>query len=70
MSVFTRLSRVGLEIFPIAIEDEIKQFSVSRLDFLSPHFGGNAVQSHPLLSEKNLQKHGFDNFMYAKLVSV
>jgi hypothetical protein len=70
VSVFTRLSRVGLEIFPITIEDEIKQFSVSRLDFLSPHFGGNAVQTHPPISEEKLQKHGFDNFMYAQLVSV
>ena len=69
VSVFTRLSRVGLEIFPVTIEDKIKELSVSRMWFLAPHFGGSAVQTHPRIGKKKLQQHGFDNFMYATLVS-
>jgi len=69
VSVFTRLSRVGLEIFPITIEDKVKVLSVSRQGFLSKHFGGSSVSTHPKISKKNLRKHGFDNFMYIPLVS-
>lgn len=68
VSVFTRLSRIGLEIFPITIEDEIKWFSVGRI-FLSQHFGGTSRGTFPTIKEERVQKHGFDNLMYASLVS-
>jgi len=69
-SVFTRLSRVGLEIFPITIEDEVKEFLVSRTSFLSPYFGGSSVSTLPTISSDNVAKRGYDNFMYISLVSV
>ncbi|KAF9646510.1 hypothetical protein BDM02DRAFT_3099721, partial [Thelephora ganbajun] len=52
--------------FPITIEDEIKELSVSRL-FLSKYFGGSAVATFPKLLEDNIQRHGFDNFMCINL---
>lgn len=67
VSVFTRLSKIGLEIFPITIEDEIKKFLVRR-SFLSAHFGGSRVDIRPTISQDNRRKHGFDNFMYIGLV--
>jgi len=68
VTVFTRLSKIGLEIFPITIEDEVKEFSVSRA-LLSTHFGGSAVATFPDISQGMLQKHGFDKWMCINLVS-
>jgi len=47
----------------------MKKLSVPRQGFLSKHFGGSWMKTHPEISEANLQKHGFDNFMYLQLVS-
>ena len=69
VSVFTRLSKIGLEIFPITIENKIKELSVSRQGFLSKEFGGNSVETHPEISKEKFQKCGFGNFMYITLVS-
>lgn len=69
VSVYTRLSRVGLELFPISIEDEIKEVSVSRI-LLSMKFGGSAVETFPGIKEQRLRKHGFDRFMCINLVSL
>ena len=69
VSVFTRLSRVGLEIFPTTIEDEIKELSVSRPKILSKYFGGSPVGTHPQVKEEKFKQHGFGNFMYIKMVS-
>ena len=68
ISVFTRLAKIGLEVFPIAVADEIKGFTVGRL-LLSQHFGGASRGPFPHVKEERVQKHGFDNFMYANLVS-
>ncbi|KAF9779240.1 hypothetical protein BJ322DRAFT_1113588 [Thelephora terrestris] len=67
VSVFTRLSKVGLEIFPVTIEGQIQELSVSRR-FLSLHFGGSPVGSYPTIGKKKLESHGFDNFMYVSLL--
>jgi hypothetical protein len=69
VSVFTRLSRIGLEIFPITIEDEIRDFSISRV-LISQHFGGTARGTFPAIKKERVQQHGFDNFMCANLVSI
>lgn len=69
VSVFTRLSRIGLEIFPITLEDKIKGFLVGRF-FLSRNFGGNPAEVFPAIEKERLQDHGFDNFMYCTLVSM
>ena len=68
VSVYTRLSKIGLDIFPITIEDGVKDFSVSRL-FLSKHFGGSAVDAFPRIKAKRFKEHGFGKFMYIPLVS-
>ena len=68
VSVFTRLSRIGLEIFPITVEDEVKGFSVARA-LLSAHFGGSSRGAFPNIKKEKVKKHGFDNLMYANLVS-
>ena len=68
VSVFTRLSKIGLEIFSITIEDEIKELSVSR-QLLSKHFGGGRVATFPEIRQDKLQKHGFDKWMCMNLVS-
>lgn len=68
VSVYTRLSKIGLDIFPIPIEDKIKEFSIGRL-FLSKHFGGSSVDAFPRIKQKRLKEHGFDKFMYLPLVS-
>jgi len=68
VSVFTRLSKVGLGIFPITIEEEIKELAVARL-LISKTFGGNTVQAFPDIGEESLEGHGFDNFMCISLVS-
>jgi len=70
VTVFTRLSKIGLEIFPITIEDEIKEFSVSRVKFLSTYFGGSSVDTFPSIKQDRVQKHGFDKFMCINLVSM
>ena len=70
VSVFTRLSRVGLAIFPITIENKIKDLSVSRMWYLSGHFGGGPVGTFPIIGKEKLEKHGFDHFMYLPLVSM
>jgi len=62
--------KVGLEIFPVTIEDEVKEFSVPRQGFLSQYFGGNAMSTRPSISPKMLARRGYDNFMYIKLVSM
>ena len=54
VSIFTRLSRIGLELFPITIEDEIKEFSVRR-PFLSHHFGGSAVGTFPVIKKDRVR---------------
>ena len=69
ISVFTRLSKIGLEVFPVTIEAKVKELSVSRPGVLSKNFGGSPMGVHPKISPKNLQNHGFDNFMYVTLVS-
>ena len=68
VSVFTRLSKIGLDIFPITVEDEIKEFSVSRA-FLSTKFGGGRVDTYPTIEAEKFRSHGFGNFMYVNLVS-
>ena len=68
VSVFTRLSKIGLEIFPITIEDELKELAVARI-LISKTFGGSAVDVFPDISEKRLEEHGFGNFMCITLVS-
>ena len=60
VSVFTRLSKIGLEIFPITIEDELKELAVARI-LISKTFGGSAVDVFPDISEKRLEEHGFGN---------
>lgn len=69
ISVYTRLSKIGLDVFPITIEDKIKEFSTSRR-FLSKHFGGSAVRAFPNIDQEKSAKHGFDKFMYIPLVSI
>lgn len=69
VSVFTRLSKIGLEIFPITVADEIKNFIVGRI-LLSQHFGGTSRGPFPRVMEERVRGHGFDNFMYANLVSI
>ena len=68
VSVYTRLSKIGLETFPITIEEEIKDFAVGRI-FLSQHFGGSPVGTFPTTKEERILQHGFDNLMYANTVS-
>jgi len=68
VSVYTRLSKIGLDIFPITIEDKIKEFSIGRV-FLSQLFGGSPVDVFPKVKPKKFKKHGFDNFIYIPLVS-
>jgi len=69
VTVFTRLSKIGLEIFPITIEDEIKEFSITR-GLLSKHFGGGRVATFPEIRQwDESQEHGFDKWMCINLVS-
>ena len=69
VSVFTRLSKVGLEIFPITIGSEIRELLVSRRGLLSKHFGGCSRGTFPSIKKEKFERHGFDNFMYVHLVS-
>jgi len=68
VSVYTRLSKIGLDIFLITIEDKIKEFSIGRV-FLSQLFGGSPVDAFPKIKAKRFKEHGFDNFIYIPLVS-
>lgn len=68
MSVFTRLSKIGLDVFPITIEDEIKQLSVTRA-LLSKEFGGSAMATFPTIDKEKSLQHGFDKFMCISMVS-
>ena len=68
MSVYARLSKFGLDIFPIPIEDEIKELPVGRV-FLSKQFGGSSVRAFPTINPKRFKEHGFNKLMYIPLVS-
>ena len=64
--------KIGLEIFPVTIEDEVKEFSVLHQGFLLQYFwwkrNGNASIHQPRDACEAWAR--YDNFMYIKLVSM
>ncbi|KAF9457258.1 hypothetical protein BDZ94DRAFT_256303 [Collybia nuda] len=65
-TVFRRIDDLNIKEFPINLDDELLNETVTR-DFLSSTFGGNSQATFPQISAKNVQKHGFNDFMCLNL---
>ena len=58
-----RLLAAGIHFLDLELEDELKDIMVSR-KFMAMRFGGSAQETTPNISKANVDKHGFEDFMY------
>jgi hypothetical protein len=58
-----RLLAAGIQFLDLDLEDELKDVMVSR-KFMAMRFGGSPQETCPRISKANLEKHGFDDFMF------
>lgn len=61
-TVFRRVEALGIKPYPLTMDDDILNFTVSR-DFVTATYGGNTQQTFPPISKKNLARDGFGDFM-------
>lgn len=53
-------------MFPISLDDDFLNTAVRR-EFLSETYGGSLQDTFPSISKANLDRHGYDNFMFLTL---
>lgn len=56
-------STIGFELYPIPLEVDILETTVSRM-FMSHLYGGNVQETFPRPRKELLEIHGLDDFMY------
>ncbi|EIW83872.1 hypothetical protein CONPUDRAFT_142400 [Coniophora puteana RWD-64-598 SS2] len=66
-SVYNRIAKVGMELYPGVPDDPIFTSLVAPREFYSHLFGGSCQSTFPTISKRNLERHGYDDFMYTLL---
>lgn len=65
-TVFRRIDDLNIKEYPLNLDEGILNATVIR-EFISNTFGGNPQQTFPSISEENVKKHGYNNFMFLNL---
>ncbi|KAL6304138.1 hypothetical protein BKA93DRAFT_733802 [Sparassis latifolia] len=65
--VLSRLDLVGREPYPVTLDAALRDITVSR-DHISRLFGGNNQDTFPHISQKNVERHGYNHFMCLNLL--
>ncbi|KDR74309.1 hypothetical protein GALMADRAFT_250113 [Galerina marginata CBS 339.88] len=62
-SIRDRLIPIGLDPFPITLDENLQNTTVSRA-FMSSRYGGNTQETFPNIGARHLATHGMNDFMY------
>jgi hypothetical protein len=65
-TVFRRIDDLNVKEYPLNLDEEILNATIIR-EFISNTYGGNPQQTLPSISKENLERHGYNNFMFLNL---
>ncbi|KAF8075798.1 hypothetical protein FPV67DRAFT_1710985 [Lyophyllum atratum] len=66
-SVLQRLDNINVKPFPLQLDDDLLDFTVSR-DFVSGMYGGNTMTTFPTIGEGKGAHHNYRGFMFLNML--